>query len=107
MLSAAGLSGGVSETKNSKTLALAPPPIGATKIRSPLPPAPNAAAAARLTTAGHGSALNRSKETSSRPSDFISDLSQLKAVSLFTLSSILCSVKYAFLRSLRSECRFP
>ncbi|KAK6143954.1 hypothetical protein DH2020_020774 [Rehmannia glutinosa] len=79
MLSAAALSGGGSETKKSITPALAPPPIGPTNIRSPLPPPPNAAAAAaRLTTASHGSALNRSKESSSRPSDFLSDLSQLK-----------------------------
>ncbi|KAK8506151.1 hypothetical protein V6N13_002792 [Hibiscus sabdariffa] len=45
MLSAAGLSGG-----KPKTLSLAPPPSGAGKIRSPLPPPPNDPVASRLTS---------------------------------------------------------
>ncbi|KAI3460967.1 hypothetical protein Pfo_017630 [Paulownia fortunei] len=77
MLSAAGLSGGVSGTGKSKTLGLAPPPSGAMKIRSPLPPPPNDAAA-RMTSASHGTALKGAMENPSRPNDFLSDLSQLK-----------------------------
>lgn len=77
MLSAAGLSGGVSGTGKPKTLALAPPPSDAVKIRSPLPPPPNDAAAARM-TASHATALKGAKENSKRSNDTLSDLSQLE-----------------------------
>ncbi|KAK4408155.1 hypothetical protein Sango_0396500 [Sesamum angolense] len=75
MLSAAGLSAG---TGRSKTLSLAPPPSGAAKVRSPLPPPPNDPAAARMTSGSHGTALKGAKENSSRSNDILSDLSQLK-----------------------------
>ncbi|GFQ08717.1 uncharacterized protein at1g03900 [Phtheirospermum japonicum] len=69
MLSAAG---------KSKPLGLSPPPAGVTKIRSPLPPPPNDAAAARMTSPSHGIAVNKAKDNSSNSSDILSDLSQLK-----------------------------
>ncbi|KAL8055226.1 hypothetical protein ABFX02_04G043100 [Erythranthe guttata] len=69
MLSAAVLSGGVSGTGKPKALSLAPPPIGAVKIRSPLPPPPNDASAA---------ALKGPKENPRRSNDTLSDLSQLE-----------------------------
>ncbi|KAI3449790.1 hypothetical protein Pfo_006455 [Paulownia fortunei] len=77
MLSAAGLSSGVSGTGKPKTLGLAPPPSGAVKIRSPLPPPPNDAAA-RMTSASHGIALKGAKENARHSSDTLSDLSQLE-----------------------------
>lgn len=78
MLSAAGLSGGNSGNGKPKTLSLAPPPSGATKIRSPLPPPPNDPVAARLTSTSHGTAPKASKETSRHSSDALTDLSQLE-----------------------------
>ncbi|XP_057798124.1 uncharacterized protein At1g03900 [Salvia miltiorrhiza] len=74
MLSTAGLSSAVAKPK---ALGLAPPPAGAVKIRSPLPPPPNDPVAARL-SGGHGSALNVAQENSRRSSDALSDLSQLE-----------------------------
>ncbi|KAK4418409.1 hypothetical protein Salat_2253700 [Sesamum alatum] len=74
MLSAAGLSG----TGKPKPLSLAPPPGGAIKIRSPLPPPPNDAAAARMSSGSHGIALKGAKEDSRHSSDALSDLSQLE-----------------------------
>ncbi|KAL0459387.1 UNVERIFIED_CONTAM: hypothetical protein Slati_0565900 [Sesamum latifolium] len=73
MLSAAGLSG----TGKPKSLSLAPPPGGAIKIRSPLPPPPNAAAT-RMSSGSHGIALKGAKENSRHSSDALSDLSQLE-----------------------------
>lgn len=78
MLSAAGLSGGGSGTGKSKVLGLAPPPGGAIKIRSALPPPPNDAVAARMTSTNHGTALKGTMENNSRNSDAFSDLSQLE-----------------------------
>ncbi|PIN05064.1 hypothetical protein CDL12_22394 [Handroanthus impetiginosus] len=72
MLSAAGLSSGAGK---SKAVGLAPPPSGASKIRSPLPPPPNDAAAARITSASH---VKGAKDNSSKSNDVLSDLSQLK-----------------------------
>ncbi|KAL3619834.1 hypothetical protein CASFOL_034746 [Castilleja foliolosa] len=69
MLSAAG---------KSKPLGLSPQPTAATKIRSPLPPPPNDAAAARMTSPNHSIAVNKVKDNSSNSSDNLSDLSQLK-----------------------------
>ncbi|KAH6766805.1 non-intrinsic ABC protein 4 [Perilla frutescens var. hirtella] len=75
MLSAAGLSSGLSGAAKPKTLSLAPPPTGAAKIRSPLPPPPNDPAASRMTSVSHG---NAAQENSRRSSDTLSDLSQLE-----------------------------
>ncbi|KAK6164448.1 hypothetical protein DH2020_001312 [Rehmannia glutinosa] len=75
MLSAAGLSSG---TGKPKALSLAPPPSGAVKIRSPLPPPPNDAAVARITSSSHGTALKGAKENSRPSSDTLSDFSQLE-----------------------------
>ncbi|PSR86411.1 Adaptin ear-binding coat-associated protein 1 NECAP-1 protein [Actinidia chinensis var. chinensis] len=78
MLSAAGLSGGVSGAAKPKTLGISPPPIGGGKIRSPLPPPPNDPAAVRMTSASHGVGLKGPKENARRSTDSLSDLSQLE-----------------------------
>ncbi|XP_042489279.1 uncharacterized protein At1g03900-like [Macadamia integrifolia] len=78
MLSAAGLSGAVSSTVKPKTLGLAPPPSGAGKIRSPLPPPPNDPATARMAAGGHGVGLKGSMENVRRANDTFSDFSQLE-----------------------------
>ncbi|KAJ8639239.1 hypothetical protein MRB53_015933 [Persea americana] len=75
MLSAAGLSGGTTATK--KPSALAPPPSGTGKTRSPLPPPPNDPAAARMTS-GHGVGLKGPKENTRHAVDAFSDLSQIE-----------------------------
>ncbi|XP_059660334.1 uncharacterized protein At1g03900-like [Cornus florida] len=75
MLSAAGLSGGHSGTVKSKTLGLAPPPTGAGKIRTPLPPPPNDPVANRMTSASHGVGLKENVRHSTGP---FSDISQLE-----------------------------
>ncbi|KAG8389195.1 hypothetical protein BUALT_Bualt02G0203700 [Buddleja alternifolia] len=75
MLSAAGSSGGVSGTGKPKTLSLAPPPSGALKIRSPLPPPPNDAASAKKS---HDTSQRVAKENSRLSSDPFSDLSKLE-----------------------------
>ncbi|CAI0434479.1 unnamed protein product [Linum tenue] len=67
MLSAAGLAGGTTATGKAKTLSLAPPPVAAGKIRSPLPPPPNDPAVVRTSTAG-GRAAKDSSNTSNRSS---------------------------------------
>lgn len=73
MLSAAGLSGGGSAAiAKPKPLGLAPPPTGAGKIRSPLPPPPNDPVAARLTSGG---AVLKSPKPAADP---LSDLSQVR-----------------------------
>ncbi|KAE8701415.1 putative ribosome bioproteinsis protein nop10 [Hibiscus syriacus] len=66
MLSAAGLSGG-----KPKPLSLAPPPSGAGKIRSPLPPPPNDPVAARRTSSSQGPIENM-KQT--KPSTYFPQL---------------------------------
>lgn len=82
MLSAAGLSAGLSGSGKPKTLSLAPPPGGANKIRSPLPPPPNDPAAARMTSGSHGHdpgpGNNTWNESMRRSADPLSDLSQLE-----------------------------
>ncbi|KAA8550740.1 hypothetical protein F0562_002424 [Nyssa sinensis] len=78
MLSAAGLSVGLSGNGKSKTLGLVPPPTGTGKIRSPLPPPPNDPAAARMTSASHGVGLKGPKENARCSTDPFSDLSQLE-----------------------------
>ncbi|XP_022886590.1 uncharacterized protein At1g03900-like isoform X1 [Olea europaea var. sylvestris] len=78
MLSAAGLSSGLSGTGKSKTLGLAPPPSGGGKIRSPLPPPPNDPAAGRISSPGHDTAVKGSKENVKQSNDPLSDLSQLE-----------------------------
>lgn len=78
MLSAAGLSGGLSGTGKSKTLGLPSPPIGTGKIRTPLPPPPNDPAVARKTSAGQVVPLKGTKENARHPTDPFTDLSQLE-----------------------------
>ena len=79
MLSAAGLTAGVSGTAKPKALSLAPPPTGAGKIRSPLPPPPNDPAAARMTSTSHqGVVLKGPKENVRHSNDPLSDLSPLE-----------------------------
>ncbi|XP_022727766.1 uncharacterized protein At1g03900-like isoform X2 [Durio zibethinus] len=78
MLSAAGLSGGLSGSGKPKTLGLAPPPNGAGKIRSPLPPPPDDPAAARMTSTNQGVALTKPKENTRR-ADPLTDFSQLES----------------------------
>ena len=78
MLSAAGLTGGHSGTVKPKALSLAPPPAGAGKIRSPLPPPPNDPVAARKESTSHSSDLKGSNDSVRHSTDSISDLSQLK-----------------------------
>lgn len=85
MLSAAGLSGGVSASGKPKMLALVPPPSGAGKLRTPLPPPPNDPAAVRMTSSSHDVALKGPKESTRRSSDTFADLSQLE-VPFFILS---------------------
>lgn len=68
MLSAAGLSGGISGSGKLKPL-LAPPPGVTGKIRTPLPPPPNDPAAARSSSSNH---------TTRRSNDPLSDLSSLE-----------------------------
>ncbi|GMJ00738.1 ATP-binding cassette I18, non-intrinsic ABC protein 4 [Hibiscus trionum] len=77
MLSAAGLSGGVSGSGKPKTLALAPPPSGSGKIRSPLPPPPNDPAAARMTSNSQGVGLRAPLENT-RQTDPLTNFSQLE-----------------------------
>ncbi|CAL9199712.1 unnamed protein product [Musa hybrid cultivar] len=76
MLSAAGLSAGISSKPKGSTL-LAPPPGGAGKVRSPLPPPPNDPAVARM-TAGHPAGFKAPKESTRHPTDSFSDLSAIK-----------------------------
>ncbi|XVF81009.1 hypothetical protein PTKIN_Ptkin15bG0122000 [Pterospermum kingtungense] len=77
MLSAAGLSGGLTGSGKPKTLGLAPPPGGAVKLRSPLPPPPNDPAAARISSTRKGVGLSTPKENTRR-TDPLTDLSQLE-----------------------------
>ncbi|KAF8006363.1 hypothetical protein BT93_K0609 [Corymbia citriodora subsp. variegata] len=77
MLSAAGLSGGPSVSGKPKALSIAPPPSGAGKMRSPLPPPPNDPAAARMTSTSHGLS-SKTMENTRRGTDALSDLSQLE-----------------------------
>lgn len=69
MLSAAG---------QSKTIAIAPPPSGANKIRSPLPPPPNDLAISQKTSSSPRIALKGPKESSRQSIDPLSNLSQLQ-----------------------------
>ncbi|XVF32374.1 hypothetical protein REPUB_Repub17cG0076500 [Reevesia pubescens] len=77
MLSAAGLSGGLSGSGKPKVLALAPPPSGAGKLRSPLPPPPNDPAAARMTSTSQGVGQRAPKENTRRTNP-LTDFSQLE-----------------------------
>ncbi|CAK7346374.1 unnamed protein product [Dovyalis caffra] len=80
MISAAGLSGGVSATVKPKPLGIAPPPTGAGKLRSPLPPPPNDPVAARMTALNHGGVDLKAPPTEStrQSTDSLSDLSPLE-----------------------------
>ncbi|KAE8709372.1 Detected protein of confused Function [Hibiscus syriacus] len=77
MLSAAGLSGGVSGSGKPKTLGLAPPHSGSGKIHSPLPPPPDDPAAARMTSNSQGVSLRAPKENT-RQTDPLTKFSQLE-----------------------------
>ena len=78
MLSAAGLTGGNSGAQKPKALSLAPPPTGAGKIRSPLPPPPNDPVAARIASTTGSSGIKATDESVGHSTDSLSDLSQLK-----------------------------
>lgn len=80
MLSAAGLTGAHIATPKPKVLNLAPPPSGAGKIRSALPPPPNDPVAARIaSTTGTGSSVKGTHEgVRHNTTDSLSDLSQLQ-----------------------------
>lgn len=74
MLSAAGMTGGTSSTKKPGAL-LAPPPSGGGKMRSPLLPPPNDPAVSRMHS---GRSALVADESTRRPTDPLSDLSQLE-----------------------------
>lgn len=74
MLSAAGLSGGLSGNGKPKALSLAPPPTGAGKIRSLLPPPSNDPSAARISSTSQGVGASRP----TRQTDPLTDFSQLE-----------------------------
>lgn len=78
MLSAAGLTGGNAGTPKPKVLSLAPPPSGAGKIRSPLPPPPNDPVAARIASTARSSGDKGTYEGVRHSTDSLSDLSQLQ-----------------------------
>ena len=78
MLSAAGLTGGNSGSTKPKALGLAPPPSGAGKIRSPLPPPPNDPVAARMSSTSRTTGLMGTNESVRHSTDAFSDISQLK-----------------------------
>lgn len=86
MLSAAGLSGGVSGSAKPKVLGIAPPPGETGKIRSPLPPPPNDPAAARMNSATRSVGLRATEEaTRHSTTDAFSDLSQIEVSHLFEI----------------------
>lgn len=105
MLSAAGLTGGVSATGKSKTLGLVPPPTGAQKIRTPLPPPPNDPAAARMTSGSHVVALKGPKENTRRSTDPFTDLSQLE-VSHYYLLCTCYLTRWLVLHTLKFKFKF-
>ncbi|XP_016480212.1 uncharacterized protein At1g03900-like [Nicotiana tabacum] len=74
MLSAVGLAAGTTGAVK-KTPALAPPPSGGNKIRSPLPPPPNDPATARKTSTSPSIAL---KENTKHSTDPLSDLTEIE-----------------------------
>lgn len=74
MLSAVGLAAGTTGAVK-KTPALAPPPSGGNKIRSPLPPPPNDPATARKTSTSPSIAL---KENTKHSTDPLSDLAEIE-----------------------------
>ncbi|OIV90526.1 hypothetical protein TanjilG_32403 [Lupinus angustifolius] len=78
MLSAAGLTSGYAGTPKPKVLSLAPPPSGAGKIRSPLPPPPNDPVAARIASTSRGTGLKGTNDSGRHSTDSLSDLSRLQ-----------------------------
>ncbi|CAL0321315.1 unnamed protein product [Lupinus luteus] len=78
MLSAAGLTGGHAGTPKPKVLSLAPPPSGAGKIRSPLPPPPNDPVAARIASTSRSTGLKGTNDSVKHSTDSLSDFSQLQ-----------------------------
>lgn len=78
MLSAAGLTGGHAATPKPKTVSLAPPPSGAGKIRSPLPPPPNDPVAARTASTSRATGPKGTYESVKHSTNALSDFSQLQ-----------------------------
>ncbi|XP_008804263.2 uncharacterized protein At1g03900-like [Phoenix dactylifera] len=76
MLSSAGLSGGAFGKQKASTI-LAPPPGGAGKIRSPLPPPPNDPAVARMTS-DHNPGHKAPKDSARHPANPLADLSAIE-----------------------------
>lgn len=74
--------GMLSAAVQSKAITIAPPPSGANKIRSPLPPPPNDPAISRKTSTTASIALKGPNGSSMQSSDPISDLSQLEVLSV-------------------------
>lgn len=77
MLSTAGMTGGATIGKPIGNTLLAPPPGGAGKLRSPLPPPPNDPAASRMTS-GHNAGLQAPIESARNPTDALSDFSAIE-----------------------------
>ncbi|PHU22640.1 hypothetical protein BC332_07747 [Capsicum chinense] len=77
MLSAVGLAAGTTGAVK-KNPALAPPPSGGNKIRSPLPPPPNDPASSRKTFTTPSIDLKGSKGNARHSTDPLSDLSQIE-----------------------------
>ncbi|XP_050206097.1 uncharacterized protein At1g03900 [Mercurialis annua] len=78
MLSAAGLSGGVSGVGKPKALSIAPPPRTSGKIRSPLPPPPNDPVAVRRTVSNYDGGLGTPRDDTKCSTTPLSDLSSLE-----------------------------
>ncbi|XP_009757935.1 uncharacterized protein At1g03900-like [Nicotiana tabacum] len=70
--------GMLSAAVQSKSIVIAPPPSGANKIRSPLPPPPNDLAISQKTSSSPRIALKGPKESSRQSIDPLSNLSQLQ-----------------------------
>lgn len=78
MLSAAGLTSGHAATPKPKIVSLAPPPSGAGKIRSPLPPPPNDPVAARTASTSRATGPKGTYESVKHSTNALSDFSQLQ-----------------------------
>lgn len=80
MLSAVGLAAGTTGAVK-RTPALAPPPSGGNKIRSPLPPPPNDPVTSRKTSTTPSIDFKGSKENARHSTDPLSNLSQIEVFS--------------------------
>lgn len=97
MLSAAG---------KSKTISLAPPPSGAVKVRSPLPPPPNDQVATRMKSSSRDSAVKGANENSRNSSDPLSDLSALEVYLIYLHHNEVTPSNRTILKSNPPETRF-